>query len=248
MVDVIKTKASDPSNWRLSARFLPPKDSKWYVASMIRAYHSSRLPVVLDLRPRATAINPRLAWAGLSMIALCSGGCSAQGKLSLSGASAKAGADQIEVRKGGGDRSTRLSRLRVEEAVCREDDLTPEKNPLTISDLKKYFTSRSIPFSVNPERDDLHLFDVEVDGEKAQLRVATLGSAHEAGRHLHQALLEHGKGYWGVHRGNLAILAPSGSPEEGIGFASKSGLLCWGVYTQAGRDDSFAVPGGYFEL
>lgn len=174
--------------------------------------------------------------------------CSAEGRLTLSDAHAEVGAKNLEHRSTGGDRSTGLAKLRFKENTCNGYDLSPEKDLLTIDSLKAHLRYRAISFTVTPERDDLHLFDLDIKGEKAQLRVATLKSSREAGRHLHTALLEHGQGYWGVHRGNLAVLAPAGSANETTGFAIKTGLLCWGVYTQAGRDDTFVIPGGYFEL
>ena len=80
-----------------------------------------------------------------------------------------------------------------------------------------------------------------------RLRVAILPDAPAAGRDLHEAILQHGTGSWGVHRGNLAVLAPIGDPDEIVSFAAKTKLACWGVLTLAGRDDSFVTPGGYFE-
>jgi hypothetical protein len=196
----------------------------------------------------ASFISRRLHLVAHALISSCLFGCAAEGRLTLNGAWADAGANSLERRKEGGDRSTPLSRKRFKATTCAGYDLTPEKQPLTIDALKNHLKERSIEFTVTPERDDLHLFDLEFEGQKAQLRVATLESPREAGRHLHQALLEHGQGYWGVHRGNLAVLAPAGSLDETSGFALKTGLLCWGVFTQAGRDDTFAIPGGYFEL
>jgi hypothetical protein len=61
-------------------------------------------------------------------------------------------------------------------------------------------------------------------------------------------LLEHGSGAWGVHRSNLAVLGPAGSHADDVTFAAKTKLACWGVFTIAGRDDTFVVPGGYTEI
>jgi hypothetical protein len=196
----------------------------------------------------ASFIHHRLHLVATVLVGSCLFGCAAEGRLSLQGAWAEGGANSREHRKEGGDRSTPLARQRFKANACAGYDLTPEKDVLTIDALKTHLKERSIEFTVTPERDDLHLFDLDLQGEKAQLRVATLKSPREAGRHLNQALLEHGQGYWGVHRGNLAVLAPAGSLNETSGFAVRTGLLCWGVFTQAGRDDTFALPGGYFEL
>jgi hypothetical protein len=90
---------------------------------------------------------------------------------------------------------------------------------------------------------------VNAGGEiPARLRVAVLPNAQLAGRELHEALLEHGPGSWGVHRSNLAVLAPIGSPDQVVAFATKTQLACWGVITTSGRDDTFVITGGYTEL
>jgi hypothetical protein len=177
----------------------------------------------------------------------CAAGGSTSGHASLTGKSSAKGKVYLSKMKGG-DTSTRLARLRVSPEACEGYDLTPEHKPLDQSRLRAHLDSVGIEYTVQLERDDLHIFRVRVDNQEASLRVATLKSATEAGRHLHEALLEHGKGYWGVHRGNVAVLAPAGSPPDAIGFAQRTGLLCWGVFTQAGRDDNFAIPGAYFEL
>ncbi|MDF2698430.1 MAG: hypothetical protein K0S65_6814, partial [Labilithrix sp.] len=55
-------------------------------------------------------------------------------------------------------------------------------------------------------------------------------------------------GSWGIHRANIAVLAPPGSVPDILAFVGKTKLACWGVLTVAGRDDAFVVPGGYREL
>lgn len=147
-----------------------------------------------------------------------------------------------------GDSTSSLGEVRLKDQSCQGFDLSPEKRLLSQQDLREHLDKRGIKYKVAIERDDLHLFDVELHGETARLRVATLDSEREAGRHLHLALLEHGQGYWGVHRGNLAVLGPEAAVEEAIGFALETGLACWGVLTAAGRDDTFVVGGGYTEL
>jgi hypothetical protein len=61
-------------------------------------------------------------------------------------------------------------------------------------------------------------------------------------------MLQHGAGSWGVRRSNLAVLGPIGTMQDDLAFAGKTKLACWGVFSMAGRDDTFAVPGGYREL
>lgn len=175
------------------------------------------------------------------------GGCSGGAQLSVD-ASNQGVTHEIRPRSDTGDSATRLSRLRVKEDTCGGYDLAPEQKTLTIQALKSHLKTAGIDYSVEIERDDLHLFDISSGESKARLRVAVLPDRRQAGRHLHQALLEHGRGYWGVHRGNIAVLGPQASAKNAVQFATSTGLACWGVLTIAGRDDSFAIPGGYFEL
>ncbi len=144
--------------------------------------------------------------------------------------------------------TTKPGEARLTAEACAGYSLDPEHERLSINALQGHLESAGLAYEVSAERGDLHLFDVQYAGQTTQLRVATLEGPREAGRHLHEALLEHGRGYWGVHRSNLAILGPPGRPAEAIGFAVDTGLACWGVLTLAGRDDSFVVPGGYLEL
>jgi hypothetical protein len=79
--------------------------------------------------------------------------------------------------------------------------------------------------------------------------VATLASAKEAGDELHRAILQNGKGSWGVHRANLAILGPIGDVGDIVALSAKTKFACWGVLTIAkNKDDAYVVPGAYREL
>jgi hypothetical protein len=102
------------------------------------------------------------------------------------------------------------------------------------------------------ERPRADLVYVVVSGshlsQPVRLRIAILGDADQAGRELHEAILEHGEGSWGVHRSNIAVLGPVASEEDALAFAAETKLACWGVFAIAGRDDTFVVPGGYTEL
>ena len=62
------------------------------------------------------------------------------------------------------------------------------------------------------------------------------------------SLLQHGPGWWGVRRANLAVLAPKTSLHDAAAFALKFKLVCWGMFTIAGNDDAYVVPGPYAEL
>jgi hypothetical protein len=55
-------------------------------------------------------------------------------------------------------------------------------------------------------------------------------------------------GWWGVRRGNLAVLAPKTSLSEALRFAIKYRLVCWGTFTYAGVDDVYVMAGGYSEF
>ena len=99
-------------------------------------------------------------------------------------------------------------------------------------------------------RDNLVLMKLSKAGENWSIlvRVAVSRFPSEAGHGLHEAILFHGTGSWGIHRSNLAVLGPIGSVDRIIAFVGKSKLACWGVLDVAGRDDDFVVPGGYLEL
>ena len=148
-----------------------------------------------------------------------------------------------------GRRTARLGNTRLRPEACADEDLTPEYTRLNAHSLVRYLREHGVAVTVRPQRSDLTLLDVSLqDGSRVTLRVATTGSADEAARHLHEALLEHGQGSWGVHRSNLAALAPIGSVKEAVAVAVQTKLACWGALAMAGRDDLFAIPGGYIQL
>lgn len=188
-----------------------------------------------------------LVGAGTLALGLCACGGGASGKVSLSSASASASSERLESSHGSGP-SGRERNSRFAEDACAGVDLKPETKRLSVADVRRVLDEHGLRYQIKRERGDLDVFTVDAHGEKVELRVATLKTAREAGRHLHHALLEHGMGYWGVHRSNLAILGSPGSPQEAAGFALESGLACWGVFTRADRDETFVIPGGYFEL
>jgi hypothetical protein len=102
---------------------------------------------------------------------------------------------------------------------------------------------------VDAKNPELHYVFVNVPGisEAVPLRVAVLPNADEAGRALHEAVLQRGPGSWGVHRSNVAVLGPAGSNADDVAFAATTKLACWGTFTIAGTDDAFVIPGGYAE-
>ena len=134
-------------------------------------------------------------------------------------------------------------------AVCEKEVLTPEFKPLNESDLVTFLEKHNYKTRIVRARRDLVYVDVLISGDDfVRLRVALLASPSAAGNELHEAILDHGPGSWGVHRSNLAVLAPIGSYSQIVTFASESKLSCWGVLTVAGLDDTLVIPGGYMEL
>ena len=146
---------------------------------------------------------------------------------------------------------TSLGRVHLRPSVCVGVDITPASDTLDAEALAGFLRARGYPVHVTRARTDLTYVEVQAGptGEdRIRLRVAVLPSSLQAGEELHRAVLEHGSGWWGVHRSNLAVLAPRGDVERILAFASKTGLACWGVLTVAGGDDAYVVPGGYREL
>jgi hypothetical protein len=138
--------------------------------------------------------------------------------------------------------------MRLKASVCNGESLRPEYSRLTEDALVTFLSAHGFQSQTVRARSDLLYVDVtNAADHPVRLRVAILPNAPAAGRDLHEAILQHGTGSWGVHRGNLAVLAPIGDPDEIVSFAAKTKLACWGVLTLAGRDDTFVTPGGYFE-
>lgn len=150
----------------------------------------------------------------------------------------------------GGAPGSELDRLRFKPGLCDGEDLRPEIARLDETSLIRFLERQNIGVRLERPRADLTYVNLTGAGTQSpvRMRVAILASADEAGRELHQAVLQHGAGSWGVHRSNLAVLGPLGSTEDDLTFAAKTKLACWGVFTIAGRDDTFVVPGAYMEL
>ncbi len=140
--------------------------------------------------------------------------------------------------------------MRLSAKVCEGIDLRPEYETLDAAALVQFLQAQGVKPKIERARADLVYVDVEGAGtaQPVRLRVAILKGAPEAGRELHDAILQHGQGSWGVHRSNLAVLAPVAATEDALAFAIKTKLPCWGVFTMASHDDDFVIPGGYTEL
>lgn len=187
----------------------------------------------------------RHSLAALSLL-LCSG-CGGPGHLKVTdGSNWRAYAESTS----GGSPSGELDEMRFKPGLCQGEPSKPERAPLNEAHLVEFLKRQGLDVRLERPRADLVYAVVNGAGTASpvRLRVAILKSADEAGQELHQALLQHGAGAWGVHRSNLAVLGPAGDYSDDVVFAAKTKLACWGVFTIAGRDDTFVVPGGYTEI
>lgn len=150
------------------------------------------------------------------------------------------------------DPSIRFDRVKVAPQACQKIDTRPMTGKLNQEDFSRFLESQGIKIEPRKARDNLYWYDVPngQDPPKnfVRLRLAILEDAPHASADLHQSVLEHGPGWWGVRRSNLAILAPKASLSEALAFALQYKLVCWGIFTYAGRDDAYVVPGPYAEL
>jgi hypothetical protein len=139
--------------------------------------------------------------------------------------------------------------LHLKPSVCAGVSLKPEIASLSVETVVAFLKARGFNIRLVNERTDLTYVDVEVvPSQWARLHVAVLGSAIQAGEDLREAIGQQGSGSWGVHRSNIAILAPAGRMDDIIAFSVKTGLACWGVLTVQRGDDAMVVPGGYLEF
>lgn len=134
--------------------------------------------------------------------------------------------------------------------ICQGFDLTPQYGRLDENDLINFLRQRNLTFNIERPREDLAYLVVDDAATRrpARLRVAILDNADDAGRELAEAVAQHGKGSWGVHRSNLAVLGPVGDTSHDLTFAAETKLVCWGVFTVVGSRDTVVIPGGYREL
>jgi hypothetical protein len=135
-------------------------------------------------------------------------------------------------------------------SLCEGIDVTAEAKTLEEAHFINFLKSRGLPARLERARADLVYADLQLNPETdewVRLRIATLATPAQAGEELHRAVREHGTGSWGVHRSNLAVLAPRGSLDAILAFNAKTKLACWGVLTVAGRQDAYVVPGAYRE-
>jgi hypothetical protein len=145
-----------------------------------------------------------------------------------------------------------LNRVQVAPSACEKIDTHPVVEKLNQEAFARFFASLGVHVAEKKARDNLFWYDVDNgrDGPQSfvRLRLAVLDDAPHASAYLHQSILEHGPGWWGFRRSNVAVLAPKATLHEAIAFALKYKLFCWGVFTYAGVDDAYVVPGPYGEL
>lgn len=154
---------------------------------------------------------------------------------------------------GGGERFSRgawtLGQVRLAPDVCSAvPENRPDESHLDEQALVGFLQRQGLQASVFRARADLVYVDVQEGSVTTRLRVAVLDDAHAARQDLHNAVLQHGQGSWGVRRSNVAVLAPIGDLDQILAFAGRTRLACWGVLTVAGLDDDFVIAGGYTEF
>ncbi|MGD0676373.1 MAG: hypothetical protein ABSC94_13220 [Polyangiaceae bacterium] len=140
--------------------------------------------------------------------------------------------------------------VRIRPEVCRNvAENTPDERHLDETSIVAFLERQGYKTATERVRSDLVYVDVRgAEEEPVRLRVAILEDAGAAGQNLHRALIEHGAGAWGVHRSNLAVLAPPSTARHAVNFAGRTKLACWGVLTIAAGADAFVIPGGYMEF
>lgn len=161
----------------------------------------------------------------------------------------------LQTPEGDSDPSVTLSRFKFAPKACEGIDTRVAVNDLDQEDLTRFFAARGIEMKPRKARGDLWWYELKVKdgGEDEQpkvlrLRLAVLKDRYAAAKDLHDSLLQHGPGWWGVRRGNLALLAPKADLKEALRFALKYKLNCWGMFTYAGFDDAYVVTGSYSEF
>ena len=148
--------------------------------------------------------------------------------------------------------SVSFSKFKIAPDACKGIDTHPITQALSQDDFTRYLETQGLKIEPKKARDNLYWYEFPngKDGPNnfVRLRLAVLDTPAGAAADLHASLLEHGPGWWGVRRSNLAILAPKASLREGLSFAMKHKLACWGMFTIAGNDDAYVVQGPYSEL
>jgi hypothetical protein len=150
------------------------------------------------------------------------------------------------------DPSVSLNEFVISDDLCEGVDVHTETRPIAQDELTRFLERVGAPPAQVKARGNLYWYefpgDDPDDGDVVRLRLAVLDTPEEAADELHQALLHHGPGWWGVRRSNLSILAPKTGLGTAIAFAMRYKLPCWGALMVAGLDDVYVVPGPYTEM
>lgn len=148
------------------------------------------------------------------------------------------------------DPSISLGSFKFRSTACEGIDTHAVTATLTQDAFTRFLQSQGAQFPAVKARGNLYWYEMPGDdeGETVRLRLAVLDNPEAAAQELHQSLLEHGPGWWGVRRSNLAILAPKASLGEAVAFALRYKLVCWGVFMWSDVDDVYVVAGPYAEL
>ena len=106
----------------------------------------------------------------------------------------------------------RLQPAQVRAAACDKVDTHTITTPLNQEDFTRFLEAQGVKIEPRKARNNLYWYDFP-NGEAApknfvRLRLAVLEDSPHASADLHQSILEHGPGWWGVRRSNLALLAP----------------------------------------
>lgn len=150
------------------------------------------------------------------------------------------------------DPSVSLGSMKIRPELCQGIDTHTITQPINQEDFTRFLEAQGVRIAPKKARGNLYWYDFPVGPDEpnafVRLRLAVLDSPQAAAKDLHESLLYHGPGWWGVRRSNLAILAPKASLSEALAFAVKYKLPCWGMFTYTGNDDAYVVPGPYMEL
>jgi len=159
---------------------------------------------------------------------------------------------KITTPENGPDPSVGFNEFKITPETCQGIDLHPITDRLTPEDFARFLETQGVKIEPKKARGNLYWFDFpngqEAPNNFVRLRLAVLNDAKGAAADLHASLLEHGPGWWGVRRSNLAVLAPKASLKEALAFALKYKLVCWGAFAYTGNDDVYGIPGPYAEL
>jgi hypothetical protein len=162
--------------------------------------------------------------------------------------------DHLLSPEGDEDPSVSLTKFKFSAKSCEGVDTRMTTGDLDQEDLTRFFAARGLNLKPRKARGDLYWYEIQTqeEGEEEprilRLRLAVLSDRYAAAKDLHDSLLQHGPGWWGVRRSNLALLAPKASLDDALRFAVKYKLHCWGAFTYTGVDDAYVVSGGYTEF